>query len=267
MTQPSGTQPSGAAGAGRRAEPEPKPLGGSIRFEEGDFHALSDGLARDPQYNDRRLVARRKLLALGKQAAARAKADGTAFEVRSSLHQPHAFNGMTVRRLWTYLVRPKAEKKRLRGVLGADLAKDLDAAYRNAYLCLALEAERIEVSLRVHADAWFDGQNLVKRVKAEGLEGWRTHLNALDGFRLRLADWKGEWRCGSLDADRLEEFLGYYTPGDHALTVERSFPAPPGAREPACSEEAVATCLDELARLLPLYRYLAWSKDSDFLFA
>ena len=47
---------------------DPKPHDGPILFEEGDFHGVSDGLSKDPQYNDRRLIARRKLLALGKRA-------------------------------------------------------------------------------------------------------------------------------------------------------------------------------------------------------
>ena len=248
------------------ATSEPQPLAGAIRFEEGDFHALSEGLCADPQYNDRRLLARRKLLALGKLAAARAKEQGLALDVRSSLHNPHAFNGMRVRRLWTYLVRPKSEKKRLRAVLGPELGADLDAAYRNAYLCLAIEAERLEVSLRIHADAWFDGQNLAKRLAAEGPGEWKKLLNQLPGFFLRLADWKGEWPCGALTTERLEEFLRYWRPGEHALAVERHWPAPRNARAAACTEEAVEELLATLVRLVPLYRYGAWSQESDFLF-
>jgi len=246
--------------------PEPRPLTGAIHFEEGDFHALSEGLCGDPQYNDRRLVLRRKLLALGKQAAALAKQAGVALEARSSLHHPHAFNGMRVRRQWAYLVRDKAEKRRLRGVIGAELGKDLDAAYRNAYLCLAVESEQLEVSLRIHADAWFDGQNLKKRVAAEGLGPWRALLNALPGFQLRLADWKGEWRCGTLTPEQLEEFLRYYTPGEHALAVEASWPAPAASRAAACTPEAAEELGAALQRLLPLYRHAAWSRESDHLF-
>ena len=74
-----------------------------------------------------------------------------------------------MRRIWAYLTRTKAEKTRLRRVLGPDLAKDLDAAYRNAYLCLAIEAEALEVSLRIHPEGWYDGQNLLHRTKAEGV--------------------------------------------------------------------------------------------------
>jgi hypothetical protein len=173
---------------------------------------------------------------------------------------------MRVRRIWTYVSRSKAEKSGLRRTLGAELAKDLDAAYKNAYLCLAIEAEALEVSLRIHADAWYDGRNLVRRVEAEGLDGWLALLNELEGFQLRLDDWKGEWVCGRLDRDRLREFLKYYEPGTHGLAVEQRLPAPRGARGPAleagCAERMVAACLS----LLPLYRFTAWSGESDFLF-
>src|SRR5262245_44075129 len=160
-------------------EPEPKVVAALTPFDEGDFHVLSPGLARDPQYNDRRLAVRRKLLALAKVFQERAAAGGLDLDVRSSLHAPSTFNHMRVERLWTYACRSKAEKKRLRGTLGADLAKDLDAAYRNAYLCCAIEANALEVSLRIHADAWFDGANLVNRVKKGAIDDWKKLLNQL----------------------------------------------------------------------------------------
>ena len=66
--------------------------------------------------------------------------------------------------------------------------------------------------------------------------------------------------------ERLEEFLRYWRPGEHALAVERHWPAPRGARAAACTEEAVEELLATLVRLVPLYRYGAWSQASDFLF-
>lgn len=238
-------------------------------FEPWDFEALSDDRARKSEYNEHRLQARRRLLALGKAAVAEAKNAGVLLEARSSLHNPHAFNGNRVSRLWTYLVRPKAEKVRLRKVLGSDLAKDLDQAYKNAYLCLAMEHGALEVSLRIHADAWYDGQNLVRRVKAETLDGWLCVLNELDGFRLGLADWKGEWRCGALTPERLEEYLHYYKPGEHQLVVERHWPVPTDLehRKAVLTDEVPETLLGEVLRLLPLYQYCAWSRSSDFLFS
>jgi hypothetical protein len=235
-------------------------------FTEGDLHALSPACARDPQYDDRRLVLRRKLLELGKAFTARAAELGVELEARGSLHNPHAFNRGVVDRMWTYACRGKAEKKRLRATLGADLARDLDAAYRNAYACAAVESDALEVSLRIHADAWYDAQNLAKRLKAEGTEAWRGILNELEGFHLRLADWKGEWRCGALTREKIDEFLKFWKPGEHALAVEQRLPAPPGARGAAIDPATPERMVGEMLRLVPLYRYSAWSKESDFLF-
>jgi hypothetical protein len=249
---------------------EPSPAEGVLAFEEGDLRVLGDALARDPQYNDRRLVLRRKLLALAKRFVARRRSPKLALEARTSLHAPHAFNGNRVRRIWAYITRDKKEKGRLRRVVGADLAKDLDAAYRNAYLCLAAESDRIEVSLRIHAEAWFDAMNLKRRLDAEGLDELVGLLKELDGFTLRIADWKGEWRCGpTMDRVRLKEFLGFWEPGTHALLLERTWPAPPdqpAVREALFAEGVPEALLDELERLVPVYRYAAWSKESDHLF-
>lgn len=252
----------------RRAprEEEPRPLDGPILFEESDFRALAPALASNPEYNAHRLAARRRLLALGKRVAASAEALGATLECRTSLHNPNTFNANRVLRLWAYLTRAKKAKTALKRQLGPELGKDLDSAYRNAYLCLALESQALEVSLRIHPDGWYDGQNLVNRVKHEGPGPWLAELNRLSGFRLRLHDWKGEYRCGTLQPEQLEEFLKYYRPGDHQLAVEKRYPAPEGARgaalEPQCAEELQR----ELLRLVPLYRFLAWSEESDFLF-
>ncbi len=248
------------------SDPEPPSKAELVPFEEGDFHSLSPGLARDPQFNDRRLVLRRKLGSLSKVFAAEAKAAGLELDVRTSLHAPSSFNHNQVKRIWTYACRTKAEKKRLKGEIGADLAKDLDAAYRNAYLCVAVESDALEVSLRIHADAWFDGANLMNRVKKEGTEGWKTELNRLEGFRLKLGDWKGEWPCGALTREKLEEFLKYYKPAEHALSVERRWPAVAATRSALFAPEVPRMLVEEMKRLIPLYRFTAWSQESDHLF-
>ena len=235
-------------------------------FEAFDFEALRPPRSTSAEYNEKRLAARRRLEAIAKAAAARLKGE-VKLDVRTSIHNPFPpVNGGRVERLWAYLVRPKAAKTKLKRVLGADLAKDLDQAYRNGYLCVALEAEAVEVSFRIHPDAWFDGRNLTKRLAAEGLSDWRETLNALEGFRLQLSDWKGEWICGELTDERLEEYLKYYEPCEHLLAVQRRWPAPSEAREPILSPEVPGFLVEELARLGPVYRHAIWSDDSDFLF-
>ncbi len=245
---------------------EPRAASGEIEFADVDFRTLADPMSGDAHYNDARLATRRKLGNLGKRIVKSAAELECKLDSRTSIHNPHAFNGKRVRRIWTYATRAKAEKTRLRKELGRDLAKDLDAAYRNAYLCIAVESEALEVSLRIHADGWFDGQNLKKRVEVEGYAGLKALLNELSGFTLRMHDWKGEWACGDLGVDRLEEFFGYYTPGEHRFAVERRWPAPEGARQHCTGAGVTEELVQEALLLVPLYRFAAWSEESPFLF-
>ncbi|MEZ5973732.1 MAG: hypothetical protein R3F17_05935 [Planctomycetota bacterium] len=250
-----------------QTEPEPRPLTGDLAFEPWDFESLGPGHNKSPEANEYRLKARRKLLSWTKAWAAELPEPG--LDVRTSIHNPHAFNGMRVDRLWSYAARTKKEKTALRKVLGRDLAKDLDAAYRNVYLCLAIEHQALEVSLRIHPDGWYDGQNMHKRVAAEGLDGLLTLLRSLDGFTLRLHDWKGRWPLATLKREELESVLKYYQVGELGFVVEQRWPVPTDltARAQVLAGDVLPTLHQEWARLWPLYQYIAWSPANDFLFS
>ena len=236
-------------------------------FVAWDFEALQPPRSRSADYNEQRLAARRRLEAIAKHAAAQSKGD-VKLDVRTSIHNPFPqVNGGRVERLWAYLTRDKAAKGRLKKTVGADLAKDLDQAYRNGYLCVALESGAIEVSFRIHQDGWFDGRNLTKRVAADGFQPLLEILNELKGFRLQLADWKGEWICGEMGPEKLEEFFKYYEPGEHLLSVQRRWPATEAVREALMTEDVPPVLVEEIKRLVPVFRYAMWSKEADFLFS
>jgi len=236
-------------------------------FEPWDFESLRPPRSRSAEYNEKRLAARRRLEAIAK-ALTKASSDAAKLEVRTSIHNPFPpVNGGSVERLWAYLSRPKAHKTKLKRELGADLGKDLDQAYRNGYLCVALEADALEVSFRIHPDAWFDGRNLTRRIDKEGLRPLLSLLNELEGFRLQLADWKGEWVCGELEVERLEEFLRFYEPGEHLLAVQQRMPVPESMRESLLTPELPGHLVSELSRLTALRHYVCWAPGNDFLFS
>ena len=105
-----------------------------------------------------------------------------------------------------------------------------------------------------------------RRIDAEGPRPLLELLNELDGFRLQLADWKGEWICGQLEVEQLEEFLRYYEPGEHLLAVQQRTPVTEATREALLTPGLPAHLVAELARLLPISRYACWSPESDHLF-
>lgn len=235
-------------------------------FEAWDFEALRPPRSRSAEYNEKRLAARRRLEAIAK-ALVKGSPAAAKLEVRTSIHNPFPpVNGGNVERLWAYLSRPKAHKTKLKRQLGADLGKDLDQAFRNGYLCVALESEALEVSFRIHPDAWFDGRNLTRRIEAEGFQPLLALLNDLEGFRLQLADWKGEWICGQLEIEQLEEFFRFYEPGEHLLAVQQRLPVPESMREALLTPELPSGLVSELARLIPLRHHACWAPESDFLF-
>ncbi|WP_145195120.1 hypothetical protein [Planctomycetes bacterium Poly30] len=264
---PAGPTDSSAAAPRRAARPRAAAALPPLEpFVSWDFEALRPPRSRSADYNEQRLAARRRLEAIAKHAAKAAPKE-VKLEVRTSIHNPFpAVNGGRVERLWAYVTRDKAAKARLRKTLGADLAKDLDQAYKNGYLCVALEADALEVSFRIHQDGWYDGRNLVKRVTAEGVKPLLAILNDLDGYRLQLADWKGEWICGEMGPEKLEEFFKYYEPGEHLLSVQRRWPATEAVRSALLTPEVPPVLVEELQRLLPVFRYAMWSKEADFLF-
>ncbi|MEM9801813.1 MAG: hypothetical protein AAGA20_15920 [Planctomycetota bacterium] len=236
-------------------------------FEAWDFEALRPPRSRSADYNEKRLAARRRLEAIAKRAA-KDLAKVEKLDVRTSIHNPFPpVNGGRVERLWAYLTRPKAAKTKLRRQIGAELAKDLDHAYRNAYLCVALEADALEVSFRIHQDAWYDGRNLTRRLDADGFRPLLEILNRLDGYRLQLADWKGEWNCGSLEIEALEEFFRFYEPGEHLLAVQRRWPAAEPVRDAVLGADVPEVLVAELQRLVEVFSYGVWSESNDRLFA
>ena len=235
-------------------------------FEAWDFEALRPPRSRSSEYNEKRLAARRRLETIAK-AVTKASKDAAKLEVRTSIHNPFPpVNGGSVERLWAYLSRPKAHKTKLKRQLGADLGKDLDQAYRNGYLCVALEADVLEVSFRIHPDAWFDGRNLTRRIEAEGLKPLLSLLNELEGFRLQLSDWKGEWICGQLEIEQLEEFFRFYEPGEHLLAVQQRMPVPESMRDTILTPDLPSHLVGELARLTALRHFVCWAPENDLLF-
>lgn len=252
-----GDSPAPRRGGSRTLEP----------FEAWDFEALRPPRSRSAEYNEKRLGARRRLEAIAK-ALTKASPDAAKLEVRTSIHNPFPpVNGGSVERLWAYLSRPKAHKTKLKRELGSELGKDLDQAYRNGYLCVALESDVLEVSLRIHPDAWFDGRNLTRRIEAEGLRPLLALLNELEGFRLQLADWKGEWICGELEIEQLEEFFRFYVPGEHLLAVQQRTPVPESLRDVLLTPELPGQLVDQLVGLVPLRHYACWAPENDFLFS
>jgi hypothetical protein len=227
-------------------------------FVERDFQVYARHRQDDPEYNALRLGVRRKLKTLADAVKKRAKEQGFTLDSMAGLHHPYSFNSFRVREQRAYLCRGARERKKLASFFGEALGKDAETHYIQTVLEVSIDAQVVEAALRIHPQAWWDGQNLKKTVaEPEGMQAWCENLRALPaGFSLRMHDWKGMWWAGQADRQNMAEYFEAYTPGDHWLHLVRELPAEDAV---AMGEEGPEWVITSLLALLPTWQSILWT--------
>ncbi|HEB52069.1 MAG TPA: hypothetical protein ENI87_02315 [bacterium] len=227
-------------------------------FLERDFKAYERHRQKDPEYNALRLSVRRKLKAIADKVKREAKALGTDLGAQAGLHHPYTFNSYRVREQRAYLCRGARERKKLASFFGEALGKDAETHYIQTVLEVCLDDQVVEAALRIHPQAWWDGENLKKKLlnDAEALADFCARLRALPGgFNLKLHDWRKDHWCASVTPGAVKEMMQHYTPGEHWLHVQRQLP-----KEDALEmgPEAERWVVSSLLALLPVYHLILW---------
>lgn len=227
-------------------------------FLDRDFKAYERHRQDDPEYDGLRLQVRRKLKAMVDQTQRVAKERGVELSTQAGLHRPYTFNGYRVREQRAYMCRSPKERKKLASFFGEALGKDAETHYIQTVLEVCLDETIVEVALRIHPQAWWDGEHLKKRVLQDraALDECCALLRALPpGFDLKLHDWRKHNWCSAIRGDELRQTLSHYTPGEHWLHVQRQLPKEDAL---ALGTEAEQWVQASLLSLLPLYRFVLW---------
>ena len=235
-----------------------------VRFLASDFEKYRERLQRDPEYNDARLEVRRKLDAIGKYLVKKLATKDLELVSRASLHHPYRFNGFRVSSQSMYISRGEKERKAIVRHLGVDLGKDLDQNYTHTILALEIAEAGLQIALRIHQGAWWDGENLKRGLASrERRDELAAALNPLGEYGLRIGDNRRVRQCSGITERDLSEAMGYYTPGDQWLHVERNIERD----DPFVTEDGFLDAIEEQFQLLlPPYRLMRWSKKNDQLF-
>ena len=246
-------------------EIKPADAGEELRLTENDFTLYRKEFQRNEEYNDRRLVVRRRLDAIGKKLCKSLTTKSLSLTSRASLHHPYTFNGYCVRSQMVYLSRAEKERKALKRILGVELGKDLDQNYVHVLMVLEIDEQGVEVAIRVHKSAWWDGENLKRRLNSlEQREVFAGLLQQLHGYSLRIDDFQRLHACETITAKEIQETLGYYKPGDHWLHILQRFDRDdPFVTEPDFMERVEA----EFSALLPTFTQINWSNKNNYLFS
>ncbi len=226
-------------------------------FLKRDFMAYERHRQKDPEYNALRLSVRRKVKGIADAVVAAAKKGGTTLSSQAGLHHPYTFNSYRVREQRAYLCRSPAQRKKLATFFGEALGKDAETHYIQTVLEVSLDDQVVEAGLRIHPLAWWDGENLKKKVAVpDGIDEWCSMLTVLPvGFALKLHDWRKMYWAAEATPHRLAEYFESYTPGEHWLHLVRELP-----REDALAmgPDAPGWLIDSLLALVPPYRFILW---------
>lgn len=227
-------------------------------FLQRDFLAFEKHRQRDDEYNALRLSIRRKLKKIADRVKALAKEQGVELAGKEGLHHPYTFNSYRVRDQRAYLCRSDKERKKLASFFGEALGKDAETHYIQTVLEVSIDHQVVEAALRVHPQAWWDGENLRKKVQTpEGLRDFTAMLNALPkGFGLRLHDWRNVLWAGATKEGDVKEMFAHYTPGEHWLHIVRELPQEDAL---AMGLEAPEWIVQSLLSLLPPYQFTLWT--------
>lgn len=253
-----------------------------------DFECYEPRKWKSNVYNRERMEVRQKLLAVARQCSAElCGSDGAPLFIEASVEHPALWNHKQVDTQSVYFSRTEAARKELDGFIDrqkpiASLLDDPTPQRNHLFLAITIGHDALEVSLKLHPDASVDRQNLERKLgehyEAERLLGLLAELPP--AFRIGVTPELRE--VAGVDADALHELLAALPAGsssggaNHGLPLPGQPVAPPrmfylgqsltrAAALLLSAAEQEAWAHKTLAELLPVYRFIVWSRDNDFV--
>ena len=235
-------------------------------FTETDFDAYAPQKWSSHAYNRQRLEIKEKLLALAKDLQFNNPDNLLACE--ASAEHPTLWNQKRVDSAQLIFFRDAQAKKELDQLMSrSQQMSELlnDPTRKHVFLSLRINQELLTVALRLHPEARIDRQNLEKKMHDEWEK--QTFLGLLQ----ELPDSHQVWIEGGKPhnahtvsdqsfAAIYGEFIG---PQASWLCIGTGLPRQVAVGTPP--DVLTQHCHKELLALLPLYRFVAWTKNNDFL--
>jgi transcription antitermination factor NusG len=239
-------------------------------FTDADFDAYVPSKWGSNVYTRNRLEVKQKLLLLARDVAGvLCAADSSPLACDVSVEYPALWNHKQVDAQHLYFWRNPAARKEIDGIIDrarsiASLVEDPSPQRSHVFLAVTVTHEHVEIALKLHPDARVDRQNLERKCE---------DFFARDKLCALLRALPPGWLVGVSDGDMLDAvaldddafrrvLAAFLQPGSQWLTVARRYPRAAGAAsKPEFGDAARA----DLEALLPIYHFIAWSRDNDFV--
>jgi hypothetical protein len=243
-------------------------------FTDRDFDAYAPNKWKSNVFNRERLEVKQKLLALATELGGALKAtDGSPLTCEASVEHPALWNHKQVEAQHVFFSRNEGARKELDRIIDrarpmTSMLEDPTPQRNHVFLSVTIDHERVEFALKLHPDARVDRQNLERKLA----EHWERETfiglaHALpDGYRVGITG-QSMISSGAMDEASLKELLAGLAkpelPGKtHWLFVERSLSR---TDVKTAAGGLVDAARSELEALLPIYHFIAWSRDNDFV--
>jgi hypothetical protein len=246
-------------------------------FTLADFEAYAPKKWKSNVFNRERLEVKQKLVALGRELQGiMVGVDGSPLAVEPSVEHPALWNHKQVEAQHLFFSRNEGARKELDAIIDrqkslASMIDDPTPLRNHVFLAATVGFDSLELSVKLHPDARVDCQNLERKCE--------DHFEREKLLRL-LQGLGAPFRAGvtpqlvpvaEIDDARIGEIVA-------ALAAPQS-PQPPGApvkllyigravpREEALALGAGVADVAQaaMASLIEIYRFIAWSRDNDFL--
>lgn len=235
-----------------------------MNFSNYDFETFHPQKRKSREHNQQRLKVKRKLQKMGELIKPALKEADLPVLIKTSLHHPFIHNNFYVDSQWLYFTPAKKLINPLKDILGSSFHKELNSSYTHLVLVISIDYEKVTLSLKIHASAWWDGQNIKNKcAQKENREEFCALLQQAPEFSLKVHDWKKLYHCQDMKESELASFFHYYTPGEHWFHMDHVI----GREDPLATNPNFLEHATKLfTSLVKVYRFMLWSPDNNFLF-
>jgi len=240
---------------------------GFTGIQSAHFDAYEERKWASNRFNLERMRSRELLEGMCRDVVESLQEQGAAVRWMSTPDHPSVFNNHRVDTQLVMVLRSEVEQRRMQLLLDratsvAEKLNDPLPHHQQAVVYLRMDHQRFEVACRLHTHAHLDRENLARRLAQEGeKEKLRELLVALPaGVRVSVVpqELMPSAECTSGHMEQLRAFVD----AGHDWVVGQFFER--GDEQITTTE--FATVVSDLIRALwPIYQFVAWSSESDFV--
>jgi transcription antitermination factor NusG len=236
-----------------------------------DFEAYAPQKWKSNAYNRERLEVKQKLLALGREVGSQLlSSNGAPLECEASVEHPTLWNQKQVDAQHIFYSRNPEARREIDRIIDrarsmAALVEDPTPQHNHLFLALSLRHDSMEVALKLHPGATVDRKNLEQKFDDPWERSKLLELLARLPPEVSAAVTSGErWAANDVDAEKMAALLAQF---GQASSHGWFYVGQRLSRQEAIdSGEALGPLLRaRLDQLLPVFHYIAWTRDNDFV--